>query len=99
MTSTADSHPTLLRTPGRYGFSNERILPGKASDYITEKEHQGLLLVFTSEGALSISDQAHQASNVRQHPFERRKQGCNRPVADIPVLNHAPYRTAEMHLS
>lgn len=46
-TSTTDSHPTLLRTLGRYGFPNVRILPGKASDYITNEVHQGWLLVVT----------------------------------------------------
>ena len=46
------SHPTLLRTPGRYGFPNERILPGSASDYISEEVHPGLLLVVTVEGGL-----------------------------------------------
>lgn len=44
----ADWHPTLLRTPGRYGFPNERILPGSASDYITEEAHPGWLLVVTT---------------------------------------------------
>ncbi|TYK68826.1 hypothetical protein FSY59_20625 [Comamonas sp. Z3] len=52
VTSTADSHPTLLRTPGRCGFPNERILPGKASDYITDKSHRGWLLVVTTESGL-----------------------------------------------
>lgn len=51
-TSTTDSHPTLLRTLGRYGFPNERILPGNASNYITEKDHQGWMLVVTIEGSL-----------------------------------------------
>ncbi|KWT68575.1 hypothetical protein APV28_2712 [Comamonas testosteroni] len=35
------SHPTLLRTPGRHGFPNERALPGSASDCITEKAQPG----------------------------------------------------------
>ena len=52
MTSTTDSHPTLLRTPSRYGFPNERILPRKASNYITGKNKQGWLLVVTTEGGL-----------------------------------------------
>ena len=52
VTSTTDSHPTLLRTPGRYGLPNERILPSKASDYITERDRQGWLLVVTMEGGL-----------------------------------------------
>ena len=30
----ADWHPTLLRTPGRWGFPIERILPGRPQDYI-----------------------------------------------------------------
>lgn len=47
------SHPTLLRTPGRYGFPNERILPGSASDYITEAVHPGgWVLVVTIEDEL-----------------------------------------------
>ena len=46
------SHPTLLRTPGRYGFPNERILSGSASDYITEAVHPGWMLVATSQGGL-----------------------------------------------
>lgn len=52
MISTIDSHPTLLRTPGRYGFPNERILPGNASDYITNEVHQGWWLVVTVKGGL-----------------------------------------------
>ena len=44
---TEQTYPTLLRTPGRYGFPNERILPGSASDYITEETHPGWLLVIT----------------------------------------------------
>ncbi|TYK76453.1 hypothetical protein FSY45_07370 [Comamonas sp. Z1] len=51
VTSTTDNHPTLLRTPSRYGFPNARILPGKASDYVTE-DHQGWLLVVTIGGGL-----------------------------------------------
>ena len=31
--STTDNHPTLLRTPGQYGFPNERILPGRPETY------------------------------------------------------------------
>ena len=46
------NHPTLLRTPGRYGFPNERILPGSASDYITDQDDQGWLLVVTLEDDL-----------------------------------------------
>lgn len=46
------SHPTLLRTPGRYDFPNARILPGSASDYITEEVHPGWALVVTIEGGL-----------------------------------------------
>ena len=46
------SHPTLLRTPGRYGFPNDRILPGSASDYITEEVEPGSLLVVTIEDGL-----------------------------------------------
>ena len=46
------SHPTLLRTPGRYGFPNERILPGSASDYVAEEVHPGWLLVVTLDGGL-----------------------------------------------
>lgn len=52
VTSTTDNHPTLLRTPGRYGFPNERILPGSASDYIIEEAHPGWLLVTTTHGGL-----------------------------------------------
>ena len=46
------SHPTLLRTPGRYSLPNVRILPGSASDYITEAVHPGWVLVATIEGGL-----------------------------------------------
>ena len=46
------SHPTLLRTPGRYGFPNERILPGNASDYVTEEVHPGWMLVVTLDDGL-----------------------------------------------
>lgn len=46
------SHPTLLRTPGRYGFPNERILPGSVSAYITEEIHPGWVLVVTIEDDL-----------------------------------------------
>ena len=46
------SHPTLLRTPGRYGFPNERILPGCASDYITEAIQLGWVLVITLDDGL-----------------------------------------------
>ena len=46
------SHPTLLRTPGRYGFPNERVLPGSASDYVTEEVESGWLLVVVAEGGL-----------------------------------------------
>lgn len=52
VTSTTDSHPTLLRTPSRYDFPNERILPGNASDYITNEVHQGWPLVVTVKGEL-----------------------------------------------
>lgn len=52
MTSTTDSHPTLLRTPSRYDFPNERILPGNVGDYITEEDHQGWRLVVTIEEGL-----------------------------------------------
>ena len=46
--------PTMLRTPGRYGqwLPNERILPGSASDYITDQDNQGWLLVVTLEDRL-----------------------------------------------
>ncbi|SUY78996.1 Uncharacterised protein [Comamonas testosteroni] len=46
------SHPTLLHTAGRYGFPNERILPGSTSDYITEAVHPGWVLVVTIEDGL-----------------------------------------------
>lgn len=46
------TYPTLLRIPGRYGFPNERILPGSASDYITEEIHPGWVLVVTLEDVL-----------------------------------------------
>jgi hypothetical protein len=45
---TEQTYPTLLRTPGRYGFPNERILPGSASDYITEAVHPGWMLGITT---------------------------------------------------
>ena len=46
--------PTMLRTPGRYGqwHPNERILPGSASDYITEAVHPGWVLVVTLDDGL-----------------------------------------------
>lgn len=49
---TEQTYPTLLRTPGRYGFPNERILPGSASDYITEEVHPGWVLVVTLDDGL-----------------------------------------------
>lgn len=49
---TEQTYPTLLRTPGRYGFPNARILPGSASDYITEAVHPGWVLVVTLEDGL-----------------------------------------------
>jgi hypothetical protein len=52
VTSTTDSHPTLLRTPGRYGFPTERILPGSTSDYTIEEAHPDWLLVATAQGEL-----------------------------------------------
>lgn len=45
-------HPTLLRTPGRYGYPCERVLPGSASDYITEEIHPGWMLVVTLDDGL-----------------------------------------------
>ncbi len=47
-----DLHPALLRTPGRYGLPNECILPGSASDYVTNQDDQGWLLVVTLEDDL-----------------------------------------------
>ena len=52
MMADEDRHPALLRTPGRYGFPNERILPGSASDYVTNQDDQGWLLVVTLEDDL-----------------------------------------------
>ena len=52
MMTCEDWHPTLLHTPGRYGYPNARILPGSASDYITEAVHPGWVLVVTIEGGL-----------------------------------------------
>ena len=46
------SHPALLRTPGRYGFPIERILPGSVSDCITDVAVAEWLLVITTEGGL-----------------------------------------------
>ncbi len=46
------TYPALLRTPGRYGFPNARILPGAACDYITEAVHHGWVLVVTIEDGL-----------------------------------------------
>ena len=46
------SHPTLLRTPGKYSLPSVRILPGSASDYITEEVHPGWVLVVTLDGGL-----------------------------------------------
>lgn len=47
-----DWHPTLLRIPGQYSFPNVRILPGGASDYITEEVHPGWVLVVTLDDGL-----------------------------------------------
>ena len=49
---TEQTYPTLLRTPDRYSLFNVRILPGRASDYITEEVHPGWVLVVTIEGGL-----------------------------------------------
>lgn len=49
---TDNAHPTLLRTPGRYSFPNERILPGSASDYTTEEAKTGWVIVVTIEDGL-----------------------------------------------
>lgn len=46
------SHTTLLRTPGRYGFPNERILPGSLGDYIAEEVRTEWVLVVTEENGL-----------------------------------------------
>lgn len=35
------TYPAPLRTPSKYGYSNERILPSSASDQITEEAHLG----------------------------------------------------------
>lgn len=45
-------HPTLLRTPGRYGYPRERVLPGSAIDYITDEANYGWVLVVTTQGGL-----------------------------------------------
>lgn len=52
VTSTTDSHPTLLRTPGRYGFPRERVLIGSASDYTIEEPHFNWFIVMTSFGGV-----------------------------------------------
>ena len=52
---TEQTYPTLLRTPGRYGFPNERILPGSASDYITEAVHPGDLAPVVPDTVQSLS--------------------------------------------
>lgn len=49
---TEQTYPTLLRTPGRYGFPNERILPGRVSEYFIGKAHLGWMRVATSQGGL-----------------------------------------------
>ena len=49
---TEQTYPTLLHTPGRYGFPNARILPGSASDYITEAVHPEWVRVITVEGGV-----------------------------------------------
>ena len=49
---TEQTYPTLLRTLGRYSLPNVRILPGSASDYITEQIHPGWVLVVTLEDGL-----------------------------------------------
>ncbi|NIF82809.1 hypothetical protein F3J24_04720 [Comamonas sp. Tr-654] len=46
------SPPTLLRALGRYGFPNERILPGSASDHVTEETHSAWGLVITTQRGL-----------------------------------------------
>lgn len=41
-------HPTLLRTPGRYGYPRERILRGEVGDYTIEEPHFNWFIVLTS---------------------------------------------------
>lgn len=38
-------HPTLLRTPGRYGLPRERVLPGNPDGYVVEPMSGGWILV------------------------------------------------------
>lgn len=48
----AADHPTLLRTPGRYGFPKERIVPSSPTEYTAEDAGQGWMLVVTAQGGL-----------------------------------------------
>ena len=48
----AQGHPTLLRTPGRYGYPRERILRGKVSDYTIEEPHFNWFSVQASCGGV-----------------------------------------------
>ena len=56
------SHPTLLRTPGRYGFPIERTLTGSTSDYFTEKPTSDGCLLQPHKVGLCILDLAQLAS-------------------------------------
>lgn len=49
---TEQTYPTLLRTPGSYGFPNARILPGSVSDYMAEEVHTEWVLVVTCDDGL-----------------------------------------------
>lgn len=47
-----DSHPTLLRTPAKYGLPKERILPSTPAEYTAKDVGQGWMLVVTAQGGL-----------------------------------------------
>jgi hypothetical protein len=69
MMGNEDWHPTLLRTPGQYSFPNVRILPGSASDYITEEVHPGWVLVVTLDEGLVYFGPGPASVNHSQAPF------------------------------
>lgn len=57
VTSTTDSHPTLLRTPGRYGFPRERVLTDSASNYRIEEPRLNWFIVLASCGGVVFMGQ------------------------------------------
>lgn len=51
-TKSVDSHPTLLRTPSRYGLPRERILIGSAGDYTVDEPSFNWFIVHDSRGGV-----------------------------------------------